>query len=87
MEFLWVRWFDVVASVPAQTGWSSALLDELRFVSFTEKGAFGFVDPTNVLRACHIIPRFALGKVVNYGSRKSGCAGDESDWKVYFANR
>jgi len=25
-------------------------------------GAFGFIDPKDVLRGCHIIPNFAKGK-------------------------
>ena len=27
-----------------------------------EEDAFGFVDPKDVLRGCHILPRFAAGK-------------------------
>lgn len=87
MEFLWVRWFDVMKSAPVQKGWSTALLDQLSFVGIEQEDAFGFVDPANVLRACHLVQRFALGKVAEYGPGMSQCAGDKKDWRVYYANR
>lgn len=86
MEFLWVRWFDIVASTPAQSGWSAAVLDELRFVEINQEDAFGFVDPNDVLRACHVIPRFALG-TLKPSSKTSGFMGNKNNWESYFVNR
>lgn len=88
MEFLWVRWFKVIHDVPPQQGWSTGQLDQLRFPSLSED-AFGFVDPSQVLRACHIVQRFTLGKISDPGrlslSERSRYKVD--DWNVYYANR
>lgn len=87
MEFLWVRWFDVVEDAPAQKGWSTTQLDQLHFSRIDQEGAFGFVDPRHVLRACHIIQRFKLGRAGECGSGMSECANDKQDWKAYYVNR
>lgn len=58
VEFLWVRWFEVVKPLGS---WASHTLDILRFPPMASEGAFGFVDPADVIRGCHIIPRFSKG--------------------------
>ena len=59
-DFLWVRWFEVVNS--GSSGWSNSKLDSIRFPPMNENRSFGFVDPKDVLRGCHILPAFAKGK-------------------------
>jgi hypothetical protein len=59
-DFLWVRWFEVVN--PGSSGWSNSKLDSVRFPPMNENRSFGFVDPKDVLRGCHILPVFAKGK-------------------------
>ncbi|KJA18172.1 hypothetical protein HYPSUDRAFT_205550 [Hypholoma sublateritium FD-334 SS-4] len=49
--------------------------------------SFGFVDPSLVLRACHILPVFASGKRYADGIGLSTIAGDSNDWKSYYVNR
>ncbi|KAF9237475.1 hypothetical protein BU15DRAFT_76019 [Melanogaster broomeanus] len=58
LEFLWVRWFELVAPT------SQMALDCIRFVPMVDEDAFGFVDPNDVLRSCHLIPRFAEGSSI-----------------------
>lgn len=87
MEFLWVRWFDVVKDVPSQNGWSSAQLDQLSFRRLDREGAFGFVDPAQVLHACHIMQRFMLGEVAGKGLEQTEAVRGGKDWKAYYANR
>lgn len=87
MEFLWVRWFQVSLDTPAQKGWTTASLDRLAFLRLDSDDAFGFVAPDQVLRACHVIPRFSLGKATQQEAGISDCAGNLNDWKNYFANR
>lgn len=88
MEFLWVRWFQTSLDTPAQMGWAKASLDQLTFPELDCDGAFGFVAPDHILRACHIIPRFSLGKATELEAGISGCASeDQRDWKGYFVNR
>lgn len=60
VELLWVRWFEPMNSF--QQAWDRKELNKLRFVSASEDDAFGFVDPSQVLRACHITPSFADGR-------------------------
>ena len=83
VEFLWVRWFEAV-DVPA--GWEHAALDSLRFVPMTQDDAYGFVDPTDVIRACHLIPVFSKGRIHPNGV-VSRSERDEADWKNYYVNR
>ena len=83
MEFLWVRWYDVAET--RLSGWKNSRLDRLRFPPVTRHDAFGFVDPSDVLRGCHIIPRFSLGLQHSGGLSYSG--KDSEDWREYYVNR
>jgi hypothetical protein len=85
MELLWVRWFDRVASEKA--GWAARRLDMLQFLPMEDEDAFGFVDPADVLRSGHLLPRFASGRLHPDGVSMSQCAADGQDWKYYYANR
>ena len=58
IEFLWVRWFEIIQEC---LGWEQRALDTVKFLPMADEDAFGFVDPANVLRACHMIPSFADG--------------------------
>jgi hypothetical protein len=52
-----------------------------------EEDAFGFVDPKDVLRTCHIIPNFAKGKRHDDGVGVSRCAKDAGDYYRYYIGR
>jgi hypothetical protein len=84
LEFLWVRWFEVLEN-PA--GWEQCSLDKGRFVPMHRAGAFGFIDPADVLRCCHLIPAFADGKQHLDGIGVSKNTRDVDDWKYYYINR
>jgi hypothetical protein len=83
IEFLWVRWFELVNQPPR----NKLTLDTLRFVPMAEDDAFGFVDPADVVRSCHLIPAFASGKLHPDGVSMSGIARDGDDWRHYYVNR
>lgn len=83
MEFLWVRWYRI----KNPGGWNAKALDRLEFPSPMEDGAFGFVDPSDVLRSSHIIPVFAKNKRYHDGKGLSFRGRDSSDWKEYYLNR
>lgn len=84
IEFLWVRWFQ---SLEAPAGWENRQLDLLSFPLIDTCEAFGFLDPANIVRACHIIPRLALGKKNEDGRGVSYHAKDAEDWRMYYVNR
>ena len=81
-EFLWVRWFEVVD--PASSGWSNSSLDMVRFPPMQHSSSFGFVDPRDVLRGCHLLPAFAKGKRQADGVSASRCAKDGTDYHIYY---
>ncbi|KAF8834465.1 hypothetical protein BDN67DRAFT_914959, partial [Paxillus ammoniavirescens] len=59
-KFLWVRWFELLDH-PA--GWDNFALDKARFVLMKCLDTFGFIDPADVLRSCHIIPAITDGRL------------------------
>lgn len=82
VEFLWVRWYRLL---PNST---DASLDELDFPPMESPGAFDFIDPSEAIRAAHIIPRFAHGSVHELEScGRSSWAKDKHDWKRYYVNK
>lgn len=87
MNFLWVRWYEQVDV--GRTGWRARKLDRARFPSFTGSsgGSVGFLDPSSVMRASHLIPVFRQGKRYEDGKGISFCGRDSSDWKEYYINR
>ncbi|KAJ3530305.1 hypothetical protein NMY22_g8628 [Coprinellus aureogranulatus] len=90
-DFLWVRWF---VPVEASRPWSDKRHDVVSLARSTTPGASGFLDPLEVLRAAHIVPRFTAGPVYDLQDDTdrrapllSKCAQDRSDWKEYVVNR
>lgn len=84
VEFIWVRWYRRVSTYDS---WTAHKLDRLKFYSVEDADAFSFVDPSDVLRGCHIIPRFREGRRHTDGKGASLCARDALDWKEYYVNR
>ena len=84
-NFLWVRWFEVID--PTSSGWSNSTLDLVRFPPMQHSDSFGFVDPREVLRGCHILPAFAKGKRHTNGVGVSRCAKDRNDYNAYYVGR
>ncbi|EGO04392.1 hypothetical protein SERLA73DRAFT_45179, partial [Serpula lacrymans var. lacrymans S7.3] len=82
MEFLWVRWYEL----PSQS-YTPNQLATLQFIPMADEDIFGFIDPADILQACHLIPVFAKGKLHPDGIRMSRHAHDAQDWKVYYINR
>ncbi|KAG6905803.1 hypothetical protein DXG01_000659 [Tephrocybe rancida] len=91
IDFVWVRWFDLVDGYdrPVSEGWSGEFLglDQLTFPSIGSETAFGFLDPADILRSCHIAPRFGSMQRHSDGIGLSGIAQDKYDWSSYYVNR
>ncbi|KAG1832580.1 hypothetical protein DFJ58DRAFT_736309 [Suillus subalutaceus] len=84
INFLWVRWYQYLdIGCPSR----QAPLDRVYFPPTAEPDSFGFVDPDDVLRCCHIIPCFSQGLQHLDGRGISHCAQDKLDWKSYYINR
>ncbi|KAJ7018065.1 hypothetical protein C8F04DRAFT_977982, partial [Mycena alexandri] len=56
MEFVWVRWFGRDLSPLGLGGWIFKRLHRVGFVD--AEHAFGFLDPAEIIRACHLVPAF-----------------------------
>lgn len=98
IEVLWVRWFGRDPSYKA--GWGPRRLERIGFVPHiagADDDAFGFLDPNDVVRACHLIPSFAEGKTSEYlGPSEVRSFGltkalskertSDEDFKYYFVN-
>ncbi|KAJ3527383.1 hypothetical protein NMY22_g9809 [Coprinellus aureogranulatus] len=81
IEFLWVRRYRI------QPKAGDFELDQVELLPIEEQGSHYFVDPLEVLRACHLVPNFHEGPRYIDGIGKSTVADDGTDWKRYFVNR
>lgn len=86
MEFLFVRWFG--RDFTPQPGWKTKRLIRLGFVPGNDEIAFGFINPTQVIRSVHLIPAFAWGRTTKYIPEKSviacGLKEPDDDWQLYY---
>ncbi|KAF9466647.1 hypothetical protein BDZ94DRAFT_1157658, partial [Collybia nuda] len=87
MEFLWVRWFGVEPHY--KSGFKTARLPKVGFVPESDPtGAFGFLDPSVVLRGCHLVPAFSGGRTNELLQTRSPTAarlpGETDDWANYY---
>jgi len=82
LEFLWVRWYE-----PEDQPGTNRLAC-ISFLPSSDDHSFGFLDPDNILRACHVIPLFQLGLACKNGPGLSCCDQNHghTDWESYIAN-
>lgn len=85
IEFLWVRWLGLVPG--RRFGFKEARLPKVGFVPHTDPLAFGFLDPSLVLRGCHLVPAFADGKTfdllpVMHSAARS--PDEHEDWVAFY---
>jgi hypothetical protein len=87
MEFLWVRWLG--AEPGYRSGSRYAKLPKIGFVPDTDDMAFGFLDPSLVIRACHLIPNFDGEKTPDLLHAPASVArtpGEDKDWCNLYVN-
>lgn len=86
LDFLHVGWFELV---PPDAQGDKVLLDMLRFVPMNTEDLdiFDFVDSTEVLKGCHLIPAFAKGQLHPDGTLLSPLSKDSGDWRYYYINK
>lgn len=87
MEFLWVRWFG--RDMTIRGGPATRRLHRLGFVPETDPNAFGFLDPSQVIRASHLIPAYAHGRRSDLlrGPSLARADGELDDWEFYYVNQ
>jgi hypothetical protein len=87
MEFLWVRWFGIVLRYCY--GHRAAQLPKIGFVLDSDPLAFGFLDPSLVLRGCHLIPAFNDGRTSDLLTVPCTVArppDEDDDWAAFYVN-
>lgn len=76
MDVLRVRWFGLDSS--QEFGWKTRRLPRLSLLPPDEVESYGFLDPVDVIRGCHILPSFRRGKRQKLGK-------ETTDYKSYLA--
>ncbi|KAH9483035.1 hypothetical protein JR316_0005135 [Psilocybe cubensis] len=87
VDFLHVRWLGVCED--CHYGWKYRRLPQLVFGDINDSASFGFVDPSLVIRATHLIPRFILGKIPTLGlsvAYRSKENNEGEEWERYYVN-
>jgi hypothetical protein len=84
-EFLWVKWLEPVYAYAH--GRKNANLPKLGFVPDSDEFSIGFLDPSLILRGCHLMPAFSDGRIANFSALRSSPearTGFFYDWKHYY---
>ena len=90
MDFLWVCWFGEVPDYCS--GFRRACLPTIGFIDSTDKFAFSFVDPANVLCGCHLILAFDAGQnadLLPWPCSIAQCLTNPDnidDWSYFYVN-
>lgn len=85
IEVLYVRWLALVTD--HQSGMNRARLPKIAFVEESDRDAFGFLDPGQVIRSVHLIPVFASNRgttSLRYGKSFGRPCGDLDDWEAFY---
>jgi len=87
MDVLWVRWYKIDETHRA--GWKVKRLYRIKPIPALEDGAFGFLDPNDIIHGSHLIPGFALGLRPTSPSDPASLwdPEKESNWKTYYVNQ
>jgi hypothetical protein len=86
MDFLWIRWFG--RDLGHRAGWAAKRLHRLGFMDSEDPGAFGFLDPKEVIRGVHLMPAFAFGRTSELLAPSIARQPREKDkdWRFYYIN-
>lgn len=87
LEVLHVRWLAPLMSSDYQSGMQHARLPKVAFVEESDRDAFGFLDPGQIIRGAHLIPAFASGRGVSslrHGKSLARTREELDDWEAYY---
>jgi hypothetical protein len=85
IEVLYVRWLAPLTD--HQSGMNCARLPKIAFVEESDRDAFGFLDPGQVIRSAHLIPAFSSNRgttSLRYGKSFGRRSGEIDDWEGYY---
>ena len=87
MDILWVRWLEI--DQKHRAGWKAKRLYRVQFVPCHEDGAFGFLDPADVIRGVHLIPGFNNGYIVHSPEDpiSKWDYAPSNNWQNYYVNQ
>ena len=87
LDMLWVRWLGVEPGF--RGGFQKQRLERVGYVADSDEiGAFGFVDPSDVILACHLIPAFSHGRRLQEPIlANSFCQDPNGDWSFFYPSR
>jgi hypothetical protein len=87
IEFLWVRWFGVEPGYRSRL--CQARLPVIGFLPESDPQAFGFLDPSFVIRGCHLLPTFKNGRTSESLTATVSAGrpiGEVDDWTHFYVN-
>ncbi len=86
IQFLWVRWYAFDSNIPS--GFKAKRLPCIGFLPGDDPQAFGFVDPSHILRASHIMPAYIYGQTSEILSPSICRRFNENnmDWVRYYVD-
>ena len=85
---VWVRWYGEEPGY--RSGSRFARMHKIGFVPEDDPSAFGFLDPTLVIRACHLMPAIADGRtsdLMQRGHSKARGPEETDDWTKFYVGR
>ena len=87
MDVLWVHWLAV--NKKHKAGWKPKCLYKVWFIPNLDEGAFGFLDPSDIIHSVHLIPGFENGLIEdNLNEAKSEWDYEPArNWCSYYVNQ
>jgi hypothetical protein len=85
MHFLWICWFELDAK-QRRCGIHARQMPRVKFINQDDSEAFGFLDPSNVIRAVYLIPAFSSGLTTSIlgPSIAQQAVDNNEDWSAYY---
>lgn len=85
IEVLYVRWLAPL--IDHRSGIRCARLPQVAFIEESDRDAFGFLNPGQVIRSAHLIPAFASGRgtsSLRHGKSLARQDDELDDWEAYY---
>ncbi|KAG2046721.1 hypothetical protein BDR06DRAFT_898681 [Suillus hirtellus] len=86
IDFVWVHWFG--RDLEHRAGWRAKRLHRVGFIPSSDSGAFGFINPNQIIHGVHLIPAFTKGHTTDLPppSIVRHLSENNKDWIYYYVN-